>query len=187
MAVGPKRGMPRPLREEVEDGIHHVFARGNDRQVIYRDDHDRRLYLDLMGKVVARTGWRCLAYCLMDNHVHLLVQTPGANLGVGMQRLHGHYALLFNRRHGRVGHLFQGRYGSNLICDDAEMWTVARYIARNPVEAGRCLNAADWQWSSFSGMFEGTTPAWLDDASLLSYFGSMGGDPHRVYRTMVDG
>jgi REP-associated tyrosine transposase len=179
--------MPRPLREEVEDGIHHVFARGNDRQAIYRDDHDRLLYLELLGRVVFRKRWRCLAYCLMDNHVHLLVQTPDANLGAGMQRLHGDYALLFNRRHGRVGHLFQGRFGSNLVTDDEELWTIARYIARNPVEAGRCRFASDWPWSSVKGLLEGSGPSWVDGDRLYEHFEPMGGEPRARYRELVDG
>jgi REP element-mobilizing transposase RayT len=92
----------------MENGIFHVYARGNDRQAIYRDDGDRATYLRLLERVVRRQEWRVLAFCLMDNHVHLLVQTPHADLGRGMQRLHGHYAQTFNARHGRVGHLFQG-------------------------------------------------------------------------------
>ena len=90
-----------------------MFARGNDRQAIYRDDDDRRLYLDPARRTVARKRWRCLAYCLMDNHVHLLIETPEANLGAGMQWLHGLYGRSFNDRHGRSGHVFQGRYGAN--------------------------------------------------------------------------
>jgi REP-associated tyrosine transposase len=182
-----RRDMPRPLREEVEDGIHHVFARGNDRQAIYRDDHDRLLYLELLGGVVSRKRWRCLAFCLMDNHVHLLVQTPDANLGAGMQRLHGDYALLFNRRHRRVGHLFQGRFGSNLVTDDEELWTIARYIARNPVEAGRCRFATEWPWSSARGLLEGSGRPWVDDAHFLSFLAPAGGDPLDRFRELVDG
>src|ERR1044072_8160161 len=77
-------GMPRKPRMEVADGIHHVWARGNDRQLIYREDGDCLLYLDLLAAVVARTGWRLFAYCLMGNHLHLLLQTPDPNLGAGM-------------------------------------------------------------------------------------------------------
>jgi putative transposase len=179
--------MPRKPREEVEDGIHHVFARGNDRQLIYWDDEDRELYLKLAAEVVGRKGWHCFGYCLMDNHVHLLVQTPEANLGAGMQRLHGNYALLFNRRHGRVGHMFQGRFKSERVLDDRQFWTVARYIARNPVEAGLCRMAHEWKWSSHRGLVDGTAPEWVDRGRLLERFGTMGGEPERVYRELVDG
>jgi putative transposase len=125
--------MPRKPREEVEDGIHHVFARGNAKGLIYRDDEDRRLYLTTLRLTVARAKWYCLAYCLMDNHVHLLIQTPKANLGAGMQRLHGLYGRLHNDRHARSGHVFQGRFGSKRVTDDEQMWITTRYIAQNPV------------------------------------------------------
>lgn len=101
--------------------------------------------------------------------------------------MHGGYALMFNRRHGRGGHLFQGRYGSNLVTDDEELWTIARYIPRNPVEAGRCLSASEWPWSSFKGMLEGNGPQWVADTGLLSYFAAAGGDPWSRCKALVDG
>ena len=101
-------GMPRKPREEVVDGIFHVYARGNDKRLIYWDEVDRQIYLQALGAVVERCRWRLLAFCLMDNHVHLLVETPDANLGTGMQRLHSDYAQQFNQRHGRSGHVFRG-------------------------------------------------------------------------------
>jgi REP element-mobilizing transposase RayT len=92
----------------VAGGVAHVFARGNRQQLIFLDATDRRRYLDLLGRVARRLRWRCLAYCLMDNHVHLLIETRLPNLGRGMRELHGDYAQLFNKRHDRSGHLFQG-------------------------------------------------------------------------------
>jgi putative transposase len=111
-AVAPKSGVPRKPRAELAGGVHHVFARGNGRQLIYLDDADRGSYLAMLARAVAHRQWRCLAYCLMDNHVHLLIETPLPNLGAGMQWLHGRFAQQFNERHGRSGHVFQGRYGS---------------------------------------------------------------------------
>ena len=163
-----------------------MYARGNNRGAIYRDDGDRRLYLENLRMTVARAEWRCLAYCLMDNHVHLVIQTPKANLGRGMQRLHGLYGRQFNIRHGRSGHVFQGRYGSERITDDRQLFAVARYVARNPVEAGLCSRAAEWPWSSHADVLTGTSPPWLDSEALLAYFGSGGGDPLANYRLMVD-
>src|ERR687896_722074 len=107
--------MPRRPRQEVAGGINHVFARGNNRGHVFIDDTDRRAYLTTLGRVTRWKRWRCLAYCLMPNHVHLLLETPQANLGAGMQYLHGSYANEFNERHGRFGHVFQGRYGSVLV------------------------------------------------------------------------
>ncbi len=179
--------MARKLREEVVDGIHHVWARGNDRQAIYRDERDGLVYLAILAATVREMGWWLMMYCLMNNHLHLLVQTPDANLSVGMQRLHGRYGRKFNDRHGRVGHVFQGRFGNELILDDQQFWTVARYIARNPVEAGLCRMAHEWKWSSHRGVIDGTAPAWVDRGRLLERFGTMGGEPERVYREVVDG
>jgi REP element-mobilizing transposase RayT len=127
--------MARKPREDVADGISHVFARGNDRRVIYRDDSDRQTYLRLLARAVTQFRWGVLAYCLMPNHVHLLIETPLANLGAGMRWLHGLYAREFNDRHGRSGHVFQGRYGSVRVKSDEQLWGVAAYIAMNPVEA----------------------------------------------------
>src|SRR5262245_6576248 len=96
------------------------------------------MYLARLAKAVDRFGWRQLAYCLMNNHVHLLLETPSANLSEGMRSLHSGYAQGFNLRHGRVGHVFQGRYGAVLMARDAQVCAAAAYIARNPVEAGLC-------------------------------------------------
>ncbi len=155
--------------------MYHVYARGNDKRLIYEDDRDRRLYLTTLGVVVDACGWLLLAYCLMDTHVHLLVETPEPNLGTGMRRLHGNYALLFNRRHRRCGHLFQGRYGAKRIRDDAHLLTAVSYVAANPVEAGLCGLARQWEWSSVPSALDGAAPAWLAHTHLLKYLAGIGG------------
>ncbi len=174
--------MPRRSRQELEGAVHHVFARGNDRREIYVDDVDRRIYLATLGRVTRRQRWRCLAYCLMPNHVHLLVETPLANLGAGMQRLHGHYAQIFNARHGRSGHVFQGRYGSVRVTTDDQLWAATAYVALNPVAAGLCQAPEEWAWSSHASTLDGRArPRWLDVPRLLSYFEGLGGDPRERY------
>jgi putative transposase len=173
--------VPRKPRAEVEAGLFHVFARGNNKQLIYRDDHDRGTYLRLLQGTVRHFRWRFLAYCLMDNHVHLLLETREANLGAGMRRLHGSYAQCFNFRHGTSGHLFQGRYGSVRIKTDEQLWTVVIYIAMNPVEAGLCRHADDWPWSSHSMVLSDTAPDWIDVPHLLDCFAAAGGDGRRRY------
>ena len=165
--------------------MHHAYARGNDKIDIYRDDHDRGLYLALLGRVVLRQRWRCLAYCLMHNHVHLLIETREANLAAGMQLLHGMYAQCFNRRHSRAGHLFQGRYGGVRMASDAQLILAARYIALNPVEAGLRADPAAWPWSSHAAALEATGPPWLDLPRLFAYFGADGGEAHRRYAEFV--
>jgi len=177
--------MPRRPREEVEGGINHVYARGNDRQAIYLDELDRRIYLSLLGRVVFAKRWRCLAYCLMNNHVHLLIETSEPNLGAGIQRLHGRYAQTHNARHGRSGHLFQGRFGVTRVTSDEQLWTTVRYIVRNPVEGGMCSRPDDWPWSSHRATVRPPRPPWLDADRLLSYFEASGGPPLVRYADFV--
>jgi putative transposase len=180
-------GMPRKPREELAGAIHHVFARGNAQQAIYRDDADRERYLVILGKTVARQRWRCLSYCLMDNHVHLLVETPLPNLGNGVQWLHGLYAQAFNQRYRRSGHVFQGRFGAVRVKSDAQLLMLARYIARNPVEGGLCGEPEEWPWSSHATVTRDTysSPPWLDTHRLLDYFGASGGESRRRYAHLV--
>jgi putative transposase len=177
--------MPRKPRVEYAGAIHHAFARGNAKGDIYRDDRDRVRYLAILGHVIDRKDWRCLAYCLMDNHVHLLVETPEPNLGAGIQLLHGLYAQSFNKRHRRSGHVFQGRFGAVPVTHDEQLLEVARYIARNPVEAGLCREPGEWRWSSHGTVFDECAPAWLDTPRLLDFFGADGGDPRRRYAEFV--
>jgi putative transposase len=178
--------MPRKPREEEAGAVVHVFARGNIRQRIFRCDRDRELYLSLLGQVVVRQGWLCLAYCLMHNHVHLLVETPHPNLSAGMQRLHGLYAQTFNKRHRRCGHVFQGRFGGNRVRTEEQLLTTARYIALNPVEAAICDAPEQWPWSSHVAILGGTAaPKWLDAERLLGFFGMWGGEPRARYAQFV--
>jgi putative transposase len=162
--------VPRKLRENQAGGIYHVFARGNNRGRIYLDDVDRRLYLHRLETVAARSSWCALSYCLMNNHVHLLLETRDPNLSEGMRLLHGGYAQLFNARHDHVGHVFQGRYGAVAMKTDGQVCTVAAYIASNPVTAGLCRALEAWEWSSFRSTAAGRTPKWMDDSRLLAFF-----------------
>jgi REP element-mobilizing transposase RayT len=125
--------MARALRIQRPGGRYHVTARGNERKAIYRDDSDRAHFLELLGELTERFGLRVHAYVLMDNHFHLLVETPEANLSRTMQWLNVSYSVWFNRRHDRVGHLFQGRFKSVVVEDDAGWQEVARYVHLNPV------------------------------------------------------
>src|ERR1044072_4951802 len=102
--------MARPLRLEYPGALYHITTRGNARRPIFKDDSDRRLFLDTLQRVADRYHWLCHAYCLMDNHYHLVVETLDGNLAQGMRQLNGTYTQAYNRRHRRVGHLFQGRY-----------------------------------------------------------------------------
>ena len=107
--------MARPLRIEYEGAVYHVTSRGDRREEIYADDEDRRGFLEILGEVVAQMRWLCYAYCLMPNHYHLVIETPEGNLSRGMRQLNGIYTQWSNRRHGRAGHLFQGRYKAIVV------------------------------------------------------------------------
>jgi REP element-mobilizing transposase RayT len=168
--------MARPLRLEFAGALYHVTTRGNARQKIYLDEQDRVLYLDLLGKEIEQQGWVCYAYCLMDNHYHLLIETPEANLVRGMRRLNGVYTQAFNRRHRRVGHLFQGRYKSIVVDKDSYLQELCRYIVLNPVRARVVKEPSRWQWSSYRATAaEVPAPLWLAVERVRGLFSSRGG------------
>jgi REP element-mobilizing transposase RayT len=141
--------MPQPLRIQSDEVLYHLTTRGVDRRAIFLDDDDRRFFLRLLDRVVRRDGFVIHAYCLMTNHVHLLVETPHANVARGMQRLLGHYAREHNARAGRRGHLFERRYLDRLVETEEHLISTARYLARNPVEARLCDHPSEWPWSSY--------------------------------------
>jgi REP element-mobilizing transposase RayT len=178
--------MARRPRGEYAPGIWHVYARGNNREAIFRGLADLDTYSAMLARAVDAFRWRCLSYCLMPNHVHLLVETTVPNLGDGMRHLHGRYAARFNTRHGRSGHLFGGRFGGVWVTDDAHLWTVARYIAMNPVEARLCPRPEDWRWSSHGAVVRDRAPSFIDIDRLLELFSAGGGDPRRRYADFVD-
>lgn len=164
--------MARPLRLEYAGALYHLTARGDARADIFADDHDRSVFLELLGKEIAQQGWRCYAYCLMGNHYHLLIETPEPNLVSGMRRLNGVYTQAFNRRHGRVGHVFQGRYKSIVVDKDSHGLELCRYIVLNPVRARMVKRVQQWMWSSYRATTgEIAAPAWLDTGWILRQLG----------------
>jgi len=179
--------MARPLRLEVAGGVYHITCRGNAHQPIFLDDADRRYFLkQVLAGVVKRYGWVCHAYCLMDNHFHLVIETPAPNLSSGMRQVNGVYAQMFNRRHGRVGHLTQGRFSSVLIEKDSHLLEVSRYVVLNPVRAGVVDLPEKWMWSSYRaaiGLVE--APGFLHTDWILSQFGAERRTAVRRYREFV--
>jgi len=130
------------------NGVFHVTTRGVDRGCIYRDAEDRRTFLDLLGFVVRRWRWYVHAVCLMGNHYHLVAETTRDRLSLGMHRLNGVYAIRFNRRHARTGHLFGDRFSAYVIDSDEYLAAACGYVVNNPVRAGLCEHARDWPWSA---------------------------------------
>ena len=141
--------MARPLRLEFPGAIYHLTSRGNARQKIFLGDSDRELFLNTLAHVVSRYRWICHAYCLMPNHYHLLVETPKANLSIGMRQLNGLYTQRFNRRHHRVGHLFQGRFKGILVEKESYLLELCRYIVLNPLRIKSPMSPTHWRWSSY--------------------------------------
>ena len=162
--------MSRPLRIEFEDAVYHVTTRGDRREPIFRGDADRRALLDLIAQAMDRFDAMVLAYCLMGNHYHLVLQTRQPNLSRLMRHINGVYTQSFNRRHGLVGHLFQGRFNAILIDRDAYLLALCRYVERNPVAAGIAPSAMAWPWSSYRAhVGKAAPPAWLDVDGLLGH------------------
>lgn len=164
--------MSRPLRIEFNGGLYHVTSRGDRREDIYADDTDCSEWLQVLGGVCERFNWVVHAYSLMSNHYHLLVQTPDGNLSAGMRQLNGVYTQRVNRRHGRGGHVFQGRYKAIVVDRENYLLELARYVVLNPVRAGMVNDAAAWPWSSYGATIGSTqAPPWLAVDAMLSQFG----------------
>ncbi|WP_124949925.1 REP-associated tyrosine transposase [Sulfuriferula thiophila] len=178
--------MSRPIRIEFAGALYHVTARGDRRENIYDDDQDRQLFLSVLAEVIDQYNWVCHAWCLMDNHYHLLIETPDGNLSKGMRQLNGVYTQASNRRHGRVGHLFQGRFKGILVDSDTYLLELARYIVLNPVRARMVKAPADWQWSSYKES-AGLTPAlpWMATDGVLAQFGRQRGEAQECYVRFV--
>jgi putative transposase len=138
--------MTRALRVVEAGGLYHVMSRGVDGRRIYRVDDDYKLFIRLLRVVELRLEWKPIAYCLMPNHYHVVVQTPEPNLPAGMKHLNGVYAQGFNQRYGRVGHLFQARYESRVIETEAHAEIAIAYVVGNAAKAGLCAAPADWPW-----------------------------------------
>ena len=178
--------MVRPLRLEYEDAVYHITSRGNARESIFLGESDQSRFLEILAGVVERCGWLCHAYCLMTNHYHLLVETPEANLSRGMQLLNGIYTQWFNRRHGRVGHLLQGRFKAILVEKESYLLELVRYVVLNPVRAKMVRSVRDWPWSSYRATAgQMRVPKFLTVGWILSQFGSNQERAVRAYRQFV--
>ena len=157
--------MARSYRIEYPGALHHVIARGNNKQDIFVNNDMRSSFLLLLRDVKKKYKWKIHTYCLMDNHYHLLVETKDPNLFKGMQSLNSRYAQLFNKVFDRSGHLFQGRYKSFLVEKDDYLLNVVIYIIMNPVRAGMVEHPRRWPWSSFNsilgGKDDGISSSWV--------------------------
>lgn len=164
--------MGRQLRSKCVADFCHVISRGNNRGAIVRDDWDREQFLRLGAAAALKHRWIVVAYCLMSNHYHLVVRLPHGGLSEGIQELNSGFARLMNRKHGRLGHLFQQRFHSEPITDDSHLREVARYVPLNPVRAGICADPSGYPWSSYRATVGLDHPRLgLSSACLLELFG----------------
>ena len=178
--------MARPLRIQFPGALYHVMSRGNERKAIVRDDADREKRLDWLRRTVETYGWRLHAFVLLNNHEHLFVETPEANLSAGMQYLNGSYTSYFNRRHRRSGHLLQGRFKGHLIEEEGHFLEVSRYIHLNPVRAKLVGSPEAYRWSSHPGYVRGSRVlSWVTYDRVLGEFGKDAVAARRAYGRFV--
>ena len=162
--------MARPVRIEYPGAVYHVICRGNNRQAVFRDNQDRKRYLERLSLYCEQKEVELLAYCLLTNHVHLLLETPGGNLSKMMQPFQTSYTVYFNKRHGRSGHVFEQRYKALLVDKDNYLLEVSRYIHLNAVAAKIVERPQDYPWSSYGTYLRGKGILGLRYERVLDYF-----------------
>jgi putative transposase len=188
--------MARPLRIQYEGAIYHVTVRGNGRQGIFIDDRDRERFLERLSDAVEVHGVRLYLYCLMSNHVHLMVETPSGNLSRFMHQVQTAYVAYFNRRHDRTGHLTQGRYGARVVRGEAYVLALSRYVHLNPVFVAEARKLPlerrieilrGYPWSSYRSYVGLTEPLdFMDYAPILALTGASKPQWRRSYRKFVE-
>jgi putative transposase len=179
--------MARPLRLEFAGAIWHVHNRGNNGGDVFFDDGDRRIFLALLAEAVRRFHWVIHQYTMMTNHYHIVIETPEPTLSRGMKWFIGTYVQRINRKHGRTGSLFQGRFKGHLVEDGVYLLELMRYLALNPVRAGMVKRPEDYEWSSHRATagYE-PMPDWIRSEQTLAQFGADREEQQREYRRFVD-
>ncbi len=179
--------MARPLRIEFDGAFYHVTSRGNTRDIIYFEANDYLLFLDILGEVCKRFNWLIHCYCLMPNHYHILVETPEGNLSLGMRHLNGVYTQRINRRYGRCGHLFQGRFKGILVDTEVYYKTLVRYVMQNPLRACMVQSVGDYSWSSYNFITgKSKAPDWLVVDQLLAHFSERKNQALKLFKRFVN-
>ncbi len=178
--------MARPLRLEFPGALYHITSRSDGWEDVFLGEGDRQVFLDIFAAVCRRFNWQVHAYCLMNDHYHLLVETPDGNLSKGMRQLNGVYTQRFNGAHERDGNVFQGRYKAILVHKEAFLLELARYVVLNPVRAEMVRSVRDWRWSSYRATTgEAASPQWLRRDGLLAAFAETEDEAVALYRRFV--
>jgi len=164
--------MARKPRIEYENAFYHVICRGNNRQKIYLDKEDYKTFLKYLKETKDRFFLKIYGYTLMDNHFHQLIETPEGNLSISMQSLLTRYARYFNKRHKKVGHLFQGRYKAIICQKNGYFMELVRYIHLNPIRAKIVKDPAEWTWSGYRSLLGLDRDGLVETGGVLSYFGN---------------
>lgn len=165
--------MSRPLRIEYPGAVYHITARGNQRAPIFLDESDRTTFLSILDEAYQRYNWACYAYCLMDNHYHLVIEAVDGILSLGMALLNGKYTQRFNLRHNMVGHVFQGRFKAILVEKKSYLLELIRYVLMNPVRARMVDSPDQWKYSSYPAILgHASSPGFLARDWILGHFGS---------------
>ena len=178
--------MGRPLRITYPGAFYHITSRGNEQKPVYKNKRDREKFLEYLESATERYNAVIHLYCLMDNHYHLLIETPSANLSQIMLHINGAYTNYYNAKRGRAGHLFQGRYKAILVEKDVYAKELSRYIHLNPVRAGIVERPEKYEWTSYPVYIgEKKKPEWLHTEFIHGYFGKTKSSSERTYHKFV--
>jgi putative transposase len=181
--------MPRQSRIDAAGALHHVMVRGIERSKVFRNDTDMDQFLERLGNILAETETSCYAWALMPNHFHILLRTGPTPISTVMRRLLTGYAIWFNRRHRRYGHLFQNRFKSILCQEDSYFLELVRYIHLNPIRAGLAADMEGlvrYRYSGHSVVMGKVKHEWQDTRSVLGMYGGNVGAARRQYRAFVE-
>jgi putative transposase len=159
--------MPRKQRLKSKTGYYHIMCRGNERRNIFGDEQDKVRFIDTLCEKQRENTFGLHAFCLMDNHFHLMISEGNDDIAKSMKRITVSYVYYFNKKYGRVGHLFQDRFKSEIVEDDAYVMALARYIHQNPVKAGMVTTVEDYQWSSYRSYLDGGSFGKLIEAETV--------------------
>lgn len=178
--------MARQLRIEFEGAFYHITSRGNLREKVFFEDKDKEKFLEVLERTKERYGYLIHAYTLMDNHYHLLIETPKANISRIMQNINTSYTVYINKKYRRSGHLFQGRFKAIIVDKDEYLITLSRYIHLNPVRAKIVQRPEDYKWTSYKAFIGNGANALVDTPDTLSYFSKEKKKAKKAYRRFVE-